>query len=101
MPMGERVPNQEDPSMVNQINMQDQDLNTENSHEYKFKFSVYEYLMCGFVVLFLMNWLYGKSQNESLAMKWFNANKSFFAYNYAHIGYEKNYSQFNMNNPFL
>ena len=97
---GKQIPNNIDPSMMANMH-QEQDLNNQIPHDNSFKFSLYEYLMMGFVVLFLVNWFLGKSKNESLAFKWFNANKSFFTYNYAHIGHENNYSQFNMNSPFL
>lgn len=95
-----QFPNQVDPNMANQM-YKKEDLHNQSFEQSTFRFSLYEYLMSGFVVLFLINWFWGKSQNESLAMKWFNANKSFFTYNYAHIGHENNYSQFNMNSPFL
>lgn len=89
-----------DPNVANQM-FQQADSQSVNSTQAGFKFSLYEYLMSGFVFLFLINWFWGKTQNESLAMKWFNANKSFFTFNYSHIGHENNYSQFNMNSPFL
>ena len=86
--------------MANQM-YQNEDMRNQNLSQTGFKFTIYEYLMSGFVVLFLISWYWGKNQNESLAMKWFNANKSFFIFNYAHIGHENNYSQFNINSPFL
>jgi Protein of unknown function (DUF1682) len=95
------MPRQEE---IPQNNMFDKNEHTGHGHQYdnsNTKVSIYEYLMGGFVVLFLINWYFGKSQNDSLAMKWFNANKSFFTYNYAHIGHDNNYSKFNMNSPFL
>ena len=61
----------------------------------------YEYCMTAFVVIFILACLFGKSSNENLAMKWFNSNKSFYTYNYAHIGHENNYSDFNLSSPFL
>jgi len=61
----------------------------------------YEYCMAGFVLFFIIACFFGKTSNESLAMKWFNANKSFYTYNYAHIGHENNYSNFNLSSPFL
>lgn len=63
--------------------------------------TIYEYCMSLFVILFVINCFFGKSSNEYYAMQWFKANKSFFTYNYAHVGHENNYSNFNMNSPFL
>lgn len=85
-----------------QLNKEPHHHQDESHHESKgFNFSIYEYLMSGLVVIFLITWYLGKTKNENLAIKWFNANKSFFTYNYAHIGHENNYSQFNMSSPFL
>jgi hypothetical protein len=61
-------------------------------------FTIYEIIMIGFVVLFLITCFTGKSTNDSLATKWFNNNKSFFIENYAHIGTE---SQYNIDSPML
>ncbi len=95
------TPNQMDPNSADEIMGQNVESLRTNNHQTGFSFSLYEYLMSAFVVVFLINWFWGKTQNQSLALKWFNANKSFFTYNYAHIGHENNYAQFNMNSPFL
>lgn len=63
--------------------------------------TAYEYCMIVFVLIFILNCFIGKSTNESIAMKWFKANKEFYTYNYAHVGHENNYSNFNLNSPFL
>ena len=79
----------------------DQALAHKQTEDNSLNLTMYEYCMSGFVVLFILACLLGKSSNEGLAMQWFNANKSFFTYNYAHIGHENNYSDFNLSSPFL
>jgi len=102
VPLQEKqMPGRMEPNIENNRFHEKDDSKHQINNENSFNFTLYEYLMSGFVVLFLINWYLGKSQNDILAMKWFNANKSFFTYNYAHIGHENNYAQFNMNSPFL
>lgn len=89
------------PNLEENIQNQIQNEEIQPHIEHSFKFSLYEYFMSGFVVLFLLNFFYGKITNERLSLRWFNSNKSFFTYNFSHIGHENNYSKFNMSSPFL
>lgn len=61
-------------------------------------FSLYEIIMIGFVLLFLITCFSGKSTNDSLAARWYNHNKAFFVENYAHIGTD---TQYNIDAPLL
>ncbi len=79
----------------------EQAMKHKNEEEKTFNFTIYEYCMSLFLLLFIVNCFFGKSTNEYIAMQWFKANENFYAYNYAHIGHENNYSNFNLNSPFL
>jgi len=79
----------------------DQEMQHKNEEEKSLNITIYEYSMILFVIIFIVNCFFGKSSNEFIAMQWFKANKSFFTYNYAHVGHENNYSNFNLNSPFL
>lgn len=46
----------------------------------------YEIFMILFVATFLLNCLLGKKTNETLAERWYKANKTFYESNYAHLG---------------
>ena len=59
---------------------------TEKASLFLSLFTIYEVLMVVFVVVFILNCMIGKSNNEKLANKWYNLNKKFFMKNYAHIG---------------
>lgn len=61
-------------------------------------FSIYEVVMMGFVLIFLVTCFSGKSSNDSLATKWYISNKAFFVENYAHIGTD---TQYNIESPLL
>jgi hypothetical protein len=60
----------------------------ERKNYFLFMFSVYEVIMIGFVILFVLNCLIGKSKNDNLADKWLSDNKNFFLKQYAHVGTE-------------
>ena len=74
---------------------------TKQSREKNLNLTIYEFCMTAFIIIFLINCYFGKSQNEYFSRKWFNSNKSFYFNNYSHIGHENNYSNFNIKSPFL
>ena len=53
---------------------------------------VYEVSMGSFLIIFILNAIYGKSKNKGIAIKWYNKSKDFFIENYAHIGAEREFN---------
>ena len=53
---------------------------------------LYEFSMGSFLLIFILNVLYGKKKNKKIAFKWYNQNKDFFINNYAHIGTEREFN---------
>ena len=53
---------------------------------------LYEFSMGSFLLIFILNVLYGKKKNKKIAFKWYYQNKDFFINNYAHIGTEREFN---------
>lgn len=68
------------------------EVETTNPEEWKFHLlTFYELVMMGFLGFYILACMIGKSQNDSLATRWFIANREYFIKNYAHIGTGNNY----------
>lgn len=69
-------------------------IEVESAHAEEWKFHLltfYELVMMGFLGFYILACMVGKSQNDSLATRWFIANREYFIKNYAHIGTGSNY----------
>lgn len=60
--------------------------------ESRLTFAFYEIVMVVFVIVFILNCWRGKTSNEGIANRWYEANKKFFEENYAHIGMNAEYN---------
>jgi hypothetical protein len=64
----------------------------QDTQDRQLTFSLYEFIMMGFLILFLINCLIGKQRNQSLCQRWYDTNRHFFEENYAHIGVNTEYN---------
>ena len=60
--------------------------------------TIYEVVMLGLVILFMINCMIGVKTNDKMANSWVKQNKKFFENNYSHIGTD---NQYNLDNPLL